>query len=200
MSRRDIELLAYRLWEQRGRPIGSSEADWFEAEAMYQRRERAKIYTPLSHSFPTPALGETTHVIFACDESAAKGKADQDEQFPGQVGVIAGLFVPAEVSALRGDFDAVGKKYAPADGKLHIADLPLVPNSRHSGRKCLISSASTESRASMKLYTLQDSTKPTTLSRPSSMRLRPPQSSSRVATEVRLASFMSPYSRDCTRN
>jgi Protein of unknown function (DUF2934) len=26
-----ITLLAYRLWEERGRPIGSPEEDWFEA-------------------------------------------------------------------------------------------------------------------------------------------------------------------------
>lgn len=25
-------ILAYRLWEKRGRPLGSSEVDWFEAK------------------------------------------------------------------------------------------------------------------------------------------------------------------------
>jgi hypothetical protein len=26
------EILAYKLWEQRGRPLGSPEVDWFEAK------------------------------------------------------------------------------------------------------------------------------------------------------------------------
>jgi Protein of unknown function (DUF2934) len=28
----DIELIAYRLWEERGRPHGSPEEDWYRAE------------------------------------------------------------------------------------------------------------------------------------------------------------------------
>lgn len=32
-SRPGIEALAYQLWLERGAPIGSPEADWFEAEA-----------------------------------------------------------------------------------------------------------------------------------------------------------------------
>src|SRR5260370_32929171 len=34
----DIEKLAYRLWEERGRPIGSSETDWFRAERILTYR------------------------------------------------------------------------------------------------------------------------------------------------------------------
>ena len=30
----DIRKRAYRLWEQRGRPDGDPEADWFEAESQ----------------------------------------------------------------------------------------------------------------------------------------------------------------------
>lgn len=37
--------------------------------------------------------------ILACDESGAKGYADQDEQFPGQIGVFAGLLVPDQILA-----------------------------------------------------------------------------------------------------
>src|SRR5579875_3345664 len=31
-SHREIESLAYRYWEERGRPFGSPEVDWFRAE------------------------------------------------------------------------------------------------------------------------------------------------------------------------
>jgi hypothetical protein len=33
-TRRRIEQLAYVLWTRRGRPIGSPETDWFQAEAI----------------------------------------------------------------------------------------------------------------------------------------------------------------------
>ena len=32
-----IEKLAYRFWEERGRPSGSPEEDWFKAERELQR-------------------------------------------------------------------------------------------------------------------------------------------------------------------
>ena len=32
VDREAIEHLAYQLWEERGRPIGSPEVDWFRAE------------------------------------------------------------------------------------------------------------------------------------------------------------------------
>jgi hypothetical protein len=31
-ERQEVESLAYRLWLQRGRPIGSPDVDWFRAE------------------------------------------------------------------------------------------------------------------------------------------------------------------------
>jgi hypothetical protein len=65
-----------------------------------------------------------THVIFACDESGAKGYADQDESFPGEVGVFAGILMPQECAAQTIPFfRAVAQKYAGHSGKLHIADL-----------------------------------------------------------------------------
>ncbi len=65
-----------------------------------------------------------TKVIFACDESGAKGYADQDEAFDGEVGVFAGLMVPESLLAVaQSDFDAVYQRYKPATGKLHITDL-----------------------------------------------------------------------------
>ncbi|WP_010161903.1 hypothetical protein [Sphingomonas sp. PAMC 26617] len=62
--------------------------------------------------------------IFACDESGAKGYADQDEQYPGQVGVFAGLLVPESVLAQTET--ALEAAIAPnrgTDGKLHITGL-----------------------------------------------------------------------------
>ena len=33
----EIEKLAYRFWEERGRPFGSPEEDWLKAEREFQR-------------------------------------------------------------------------------------------------------------------------------------------------------------------
>ena len=42
----EIEKLAYRLWEERGEPLGSPEDDWFRAEqAIIQRSESASLMT-----------------------------------------------------------------------------------------------------------------------------------------------------------
>lgn len=70
-------------------------------------------------------MPDSRHIVFACDESGAKGYADQDEAFPGEVGVFAGLLVPQEEreSVARPMFAALCDKYRPASGKLHIADL-----------------------------------------------------------------------------
>lgn len=35
-----IEKLAYEYWERRGRPLGSSEVDWFEAKKALDRPSR----------------------------------------------------------------------------------------------------------------------------------------------------------------
>lgn len=37
----EVEALAYRLWEERGRPIGSPEEDWLRAEEMLRERQAA---------------------------------------------------------------------------------------------------------------------------------------------------------------
>jgi hypothetical protein len=66
----------------------------------------------------------TTKIVFACDESGAKGYADQTESFPGEVGVFAGILVPDECeAAARPELQAIIDKYKPQTGKLHIADL-----------------------------------------------------------------------------
>lgn len=69
-------------------------------------------------------MSNPTHIIFACDESGAKGFADNDERLPGEVGVFAGILMPQEYVAQRlPPFQAVVQKYARQDGKLHIAEL-----------------------------------------------------------------------------
>ncbi|WP_186011073.1 hypothetical protein [Burkholderia gladioli] len=65
-----------------------------------------------------------TKVFLYCDESGAKGYADQDEAYPGEIGVFAGIMVPEERLAMaKPAFDQVASRYTPASGKLHIADL-----------------------------------------------------------------------------
>jgi hypothetical protein len=65
-----------------------------------------------------------TAVFFYCDESGAKGYANQDEAFPGEVGVFAGIMVPEEcLATVKPTFDQIAACYTPASGKLHIADL-----------------------------------------------------------------------------
>lgn len=69
--------------------------------------------------------GGAMKFILACDESGAKGYADQDEQYAGEVGLLAGLLVPDPV--LQKTEIALEAAIAPQrgiDGKLHIADLP----------------------------------------------------------------------------
>ena len=48
--------LAYRLWEERGRPEGRAEEDWFEAERRLQsdqhRTESAAVDEAVRESFP----------------------------------------------------------------------------------------------------------------------------------------------------
>jgi hypothetical protein len=65
------------------------------------------------------------HVVLACDESGAKGYADQDEAQVGEVGVFAGILIPQQEreAEARPEFQAIYNRYKPATGKLHIAHL-----------------------------------------------------------------------------
>jgi hypothetical protein len=61
---RSVRELAYRLWEQRGRPEGGAEEDWFEAERQLSgalRRTDAQVVDEaVKESFPAsdaPATG-----------------------------------------------------------------------------------------------------------------------------------------------
>jgi hypothetical protein len=47
-DRREVELLAYELWEQRGRPVGSPDEDWLRAEREYYRADASTAELPLS--------------------------------------------------------------------------------------------------------------------------------------------------------
>ena len=72
----------------------------------------------------TNLMAETTNIVLVCDESGAKGYADQQESYPGEVGVFAGILVPEERKAVaRTAFQAIYDRYQPVTGKLHIADL-----------------------------------------------------------------------------
>jgi hypothetical protein len=53
----EIERLAYRFWEQRGRPFGSPEADWFEAEREFRR---GLIGPPERLPFSSLSMGHVT--------------------------------------------------------------------------------------------------------------------------------------------
>ena len=45
-----VAKLAYKLWEQRGRPLGSPDADWFAAEqAVYASLAASGMITPSPH-------------------------------------------------------------------------------------------------------------------------------------------------------
>lgn len=60
-------------------------------------------------------------IYFYCDESGAKGYADQQEKYPGEVGVFAGLLVPEQQHAdLSIKLDMIAKRFTPEQGKLHI--------------------------------------------------------------------------------
>ena len=70
-------------------------------------------------------MPEGRHIVLACDESGAKGYADQDEAFPGEVGVFAGILIPQQEreAEARPRFQALCDRYRLLSGKLHIADL-----------------------------------------------------------------------------
>ena len=77
-------------------------------------------------------MTDPTRIILACDESGAKGYADRDEQYPGEIGVFAGFLMPEEwLDEKSPPLQALIPKYTSPGGKLHIAD--LTPSSR---RRC----------------------------------------------------------------
>ena len=55
MNTQQIERLAYWLWQQRGRPIGLPDDDWFLAEELLRRRY--KRFELSMHETPLFAFG-----------------------------------------------------------------------------------------------------------------------------------------------
>jgi hypothetical protein len=49
-----IEKLAFRLWEERGRPLGSPDDDWFHAEQELIRRSDSASQLPFSSLMMEP--------------------------------------------------------------------------------------------------------------------------------------------------
>ncbi|MBP9936474.1 MAG: DUF2934 domain-containing protein [Pyrinomonadaceae bacterium] len=47
----EIRKFAYRLWEERGKPVGSPDEDWFQAE----RRFRRDLERSLTNLFASPS-------------------------------------------------------------------------------------------------------------------------------------------------
>ena len=69
-------------------------------------------------------MTEITNIILACDESGAKGYADQQEIYPGEIGVFAGILVPEELqSDAQCALQDIYLHYHNSTGKLHITDL-----------------------------------------------------------------------------
>lgn len=48
LDRKEIERLAYVFWQERGRPVGSPEVDWFRAEK--EMREPGAAVPPITLS------------------------------------------------------------------------------------------------------------------------------------------------------
>jgi hypothetical protein len=67
------------------------------------------------------SMSELTKILFVCDESGAKGYADQSEACPGETGVFAGILIPDEAAA-SAVLQPIHDRYA-TDGKVHITDL-----------------------------------------------------------------------------
>jgi hypothetical protein len=54
VNRKDVEVLAHRLWDERGRPAGSPEEDWFSAEHEFYRAEPFSAELPFSSVIMEP--------------------------------------------------------------------------------------------------------------------------------------------------
>ena len=55
MKHPQVERLAYWLWQQRGMPMGSPDADWFLAEELLKRQYRR--FEISMHEIPLLAFG-----------------------------------------------------------------------------------------------------------------------------------------------
>lgn len=63
-------------------------------------------------------------LVLVCDESGAKGYANQPERVPGEVGVMAGFILPADrLDAVGADLDAICLPFRRPGKKLHVTEL-----------------------------------------------------------------------------
>ena len=65
LFRAHVEILAYQFWEERGRPSGSPEVDWFRAERELRHRLRRSFLHHLDSSaglpFSSISMGPIEH-------------------------------------------------------------------------------------------------------------------------------------------
>lgn len=61
MVDKEIAMLAYEYWEQRGRPIGSPEVDWYRAEDDVNREQSRHVLGLGSVRFSKSHLGDVVH-------------------------------------------------------------------------------------------------------------------------------------------
>jgi hypothetical protein len=52
LHQKEVERLAYRFWEKRGRPVGSPNIDWFQAEQLLR-----KMDSPMRLPFSSILMG-----------------------------------------------------------------------------------------------------------------------------------------------
>ncbi len=57
-QREQIEKLAYKMWEERGRPLGSADEDWFRAEQELIQRSHWPSRLPFSYLTMGPSTIE----------------------------------------------------------------------------------------------------------------------------------------------
>jgi hypothetical protein len=69
--RHDIEKLAYAFWEERGRPYGSPEVDWFQAE---QERERTAQGWAWSEMISESTSETTSEAVFENEGGHVSGE------------------------------------------------------------------------------------------------------------------------------
>jgi hypothetical protein len=65
-SHQEIELLEYHSWEVRGRPLGSPEVDWFNAEQELAAREPEDVLSKVAREVGS-ALGSAVALLSDLD-------------------------------------------------------------------------------------------------------------------------------------
>jgi hypothetical protein len=66
-----IKKLAYRLWEDRGRPIGSPEVDWCRAEKELDQARRAWDLSETTHESESQSITKGSGYSYTTGEGEA---------------------------------------------------------------------------------------------------------------------------------